>query len=102
MPVRDSLLQTDVPNEAELRDELKAELQTPKENGEPLIMIERHPSTTHLFVVWSRFEGLDQIVRSRLILDAYESVKGENEALKVTVSMGLTPAEASRMGIKTV
>ncbi len=37
--------------------------------------------------------------RSRMILDAFKEVRGEREALNVTVSMGLTPPEAQRMGI---
>lgn len=101
MPIRDSLDRVGVPNEAELRNELEAELRNAKQEGEPLIVIERpHPSTTHLFVIWSRFDDLEQIVRSRLILDAYENVKGKAEAAKVTVSMGLTRGEADRMGIR--
>ena len=101
MPVRDSLEKVGVPNEAELRSEIEAELRNAKPDGEPLIVIERpHPSTTHLFVIWSKFGDLEQIVRSRLILDAYENVKGKAEAAKVTVSMGLTQVEAGRMGIK--
>lgn len=101
MPVRDSLNRGEVPSEAELRSELEGELRHAKDEGEPLIIIDRpNSSTTHLFVVWSKFAELEQIVRSRLILDAYEAVRGQGEALKVTVSMGLTRVEAERMGIK--
>jgi hypothetical protein len=101
MPIRDSLNRGEVPSETELRSELEKELRNPKDEGEPLIVIERpNSSTTHLFVVWSKLAELEQIVRSRLILDAYQAVKGEKEALKVTVSMGLTQEEAERMGIK--
>jgi hypothetical protein len=50
-------------------------------------------------VIWSRFDGLEQLVRSRIILDVFGEVRGEHEASNVTVSMGLTPAEARRMGI---
>jgi hypothetical protein len=101
MPVRESLLRYEIPGEAELRSQIEAELRTPSDNGEPVISIERpHPSTTHLFVVWSRFEHVDQLVRSRIILDAFRAARGEQEALAVTVSMGLTPTEADRMGIR--
>jgi hypothetical protein len=100
MPVRETLNRTAVPDEAELRRQIEAELRQPTDNPEPVIIVERpHPTTTHLFVIWSRFEGLEQIVRSRIILDAFSDVRGEREALNVTVSMGLTPAEAGRMGI---
>jgi hypothetical protein len=40
------------------------------------------------------------MVRSRIILDAYNEAKGEQEALKVTAAMGLTREEATRLGIK--
>jgi hypothetical protein len=100
MPVRETLDRGVLPVEAELKRQLEAELRNPTNNPEPVIVIERpHPTTTHLFVIWSLFDGLEQVVRSRIVLDAFEEVRGEREALNVTVSMGLTPAEASRMGI---
>ena len=100
MPVRETLIHSALPEEGELQRLLEAELRIPTNNPEPVFVVERpHPTTTHLFVIWSRFDGLDQVVRSRIILDAFGVVRGEREALNVTVSMGLTPAEASRMGI---
>ena len=100
MPVRDQLARNDLPQEGELRAALEAELRAPHAEGEPVIVIERpNPSTSHVFVIWFRFDGFEQTVRSRLVLDAYLAAKGEPEAMKVTVAMGLTPAEATRMGI---
>ena len=101
MPIRETgLRRHGVPSEDKLRDELAAELRGPKEEGEPEIIIE-HPSpgTTHLYVIWSRWEGLEQLVRSRVILDAFTAARGEKESVAVTVSMGLTRAEAERLGI---
>jgi hypothetical protein len=100
MPVRNTLQRHELPQEADLRDELIGELRTPREAGEPDIVIEQPGTgTVHLYVKWARWNGLEQTVRSRIILDAYTAVKGEQEALKVTVAMGLTPTEAERMGI---
>jgi hypothetical protein len=100
MPIRDTLKQHDVADEKQLRTELEAELRSPKDTGEPEIVIERtNPATTHLFVIWSKWEHLVQMVRSRIILDAYAGTMGDEETNKVTVSMGLTPDEASRLGI---
>jgi hypothetical protein len=83
-----------------LRRQLEDEMRHPHENGEPLIIIERpQRHTTHLFVIWASFDGFKQEVRSGLILDAYEAVHGEQAALDVTASMGLTPEEAKRAGI---
>lgn len=101
MPVRDRLRSNEVDGEETLRAELKTELENPKSSGEPDIVIERpNPSTSHLFVIWSKWSDLEQMVRSRIILDAYTAVKGEEEAIKVTVAMGLTPSEADRLGLK--
>ena len=49
MPVRDTLKRQDLPGEDELRAELKAELDQPKDAGEPDIVIERpNPATGRL------------------------------------------------------
>jgi hypothetical protein len=91
----------DLPEEGSLRADLKGELQNPKDSGEPEIVIERpNPSTTHLYVIWSKWNGFEQMVRSRIILEAYHEARGEEESVKVTVAMGLTPSEADRLGIK--
>ncbi len=37
--------------------------------------------------------------RSQLILTAVENVFGKEEALRITIVMGLTPAEAENIGI---
>lgn len=102
MPVREgSLRKPGVPDEKTLRGELEAELRNPKDSGEPDIIIDRaNPSTTHLYVIWSKWGDLEQMVRSRIILDAFTEVRGEEEAIDVTVSMGLTPSEADRLGVK--
>lgn len=100
MPVRDHLIYTPLPEEPELQMVLEAELREPTDNPEPIILIRRvRPRCTHLFVIWSKFDDLHQSVRSRIILNAFGSVRGELEASLVMVSMGLTQAEADRLGI---
>lgn len=101
MPVREGTLRrTDLPSEEELRNELQSELAEPHDAGEPEIIIERpSPGTTHLYVIWSRWEGLEQTVRSRIILDAYEADHDAADVLTVTVAMGLTPDESKKLGI---
>lgn len=100
MPVRDNLTQSALPSETALQAELENELRSPKASGEPDIVIERpHPTTIHLVVIWSKFQGIEQVIRSSIILDAFVAAKGIPEAQKVTVAMGLTPDEAQRMGI---
>jgi len=102
MPVRErKLTRTGLPDEEALRAELRAELEGPHDRGEPEIIVERpNPATTHLFAIWAKWDDLEQMVRSRIILDAYREARGEAEALKVTVAMGLTPSEAERLGIE--
>jgi hypothetical protein len=100
MPLRDALNRPGVSGEQDLQNELIKEIRDPKERGEPDIIVERpNASTIHLFVIWSKWENLDQMVRSRIILDGYAAAVGEQEALKVTVAMGLTKPEADRLGI---
>jgi len=101
MPVRDSLKDRKVRGESVLLAELKAELTDPKKTGEPDIVIERpNVGTVHLYVIWSKWKDLEQRIRSRIILEAYERVKGDAESLKVTVAMGLTRKEADSLGVK--
>jgi hypothetical protein len=101
MSVREGQLKKiGVPSEAELRRILEAEFCHPKESGEPEIIIERPTrGTTHLYVIWARWDDMEQVVRSRIILDAFQAAKGDEEMVQVTVSMGLTPDEAKRIGI---
>ncbi len=101
MPIKQrGLDRRDVGSEAELRNALQAEFAHPQQTGEPEIIIEQSsPGTTHLYVIWSRWDDLEQVVRSRIVLDAFAAARGEAEALQVTISMGLTPAEAVRLGI---
>ena len=101
MPVRIGLGRPEVEGEQDLREEIKAELLSAKPTGEPVIIIDRpHVGTTHLYVIWSKWGGLEQRVRSRIVYDAFAEAKGTDEADNVTVAMGLTPDEADRLGIK--
>ena len=101
MPVRHSLREKRVHGERALRAELIAELAHPKKTGEPDIVIEKpYPSMVHLYVIWKKWKDLEQTARSRIILDAYTEAKGDVEADKVTVAMGLTRKEAADLGVK--
>ena len=102
MSVREKLLKKNIPAESALKAALKAELDHPNpiEGSEPEIIIEKpSPSTTHLYVIWSEWKDLEQLIRSRIVMDAYEETKGAEEALNVTFAMGLTREEANRLGI---
>lgn len=102
MPIRRYGVQVrGVSGEEKLQRELEAELRSEKETGEPVIIIQQpNPQTIHLFVIWSQWADLEQVIRSRIIMDAFAAVNGDEEAHKVTVAMGLSVEEAKRLGIK--
>lgn len=85
-----------------LKDLLVAEIRQPTTNEEPLILVEEQQAnrTVHLYVIWESWAGISARERSEIVLDAYEEAKGGVEAARVTVSMGLTKAEAERLGLK--
>jgi hypothetical protein len=94
-------MHADMPEEQNLRAELVDELRGKNAAGGPEIIIDcPNPFTTHLYVIWEKWKGLEQIVRSRIILDAYTETEGDKEATKVTIAMGLTQDEADRLGIR--
>jgi len=54
---------------------------------------------TSWYLVWDKFEGIDDEERSRLILLAIEEAFVKPEALRVTIAMGITSEEARNLGI---
>lgn len=50
-----------------------------------------------LHVVWDRWEGIPHHERSEIILDAYESVRGEDNLMRMAGVWGFTPREAEQM-----
>ncbi len=69
---------------------------------EPLLMElddKKRSSTTHLYVIWEDWTRIDQQTRAEIIMEAYAAARGTANALRVTIAMGLTKAEAKRMGI---
>ncbi len=89
----------------DLLNRLLAEWRSPQvsEDAEPVIIEERpgnYDRVNHLYVVWSDWEDLSPLERSKLILQAYEQYRGNDLAASITLAMGLTPAEARQMGIE--
>lgn len=71
--------------------------------GEPLIIEEsplRGGRANHLYVIWSDWNDLTPIERSKLIMQAYTQFRGSELADSVTLAMGLTPDEARHMNIE--
>ena len=67
------------------------------------VIIEESAGTSqpvHVYVIWDDWPPLGSIERSEVIMDAYEQVHGRGQTANVTVALGLTPAEADRLGIR--
>ena len=103
MPLRNRRSAERTPETSDLQLRLVEEWRDPSEEAEePVIIEETHAENlpTHLYVIWRAWGDLSQRDRSEIIMDAYEEVRGPDGALLVSVAMGLTPAEAERMGIR--
>jgi hypothetical protein len=91
------------PGHLTLRNELIGEWRNPKTGkaAEPVIH-EADPGNDepiHLYVVWSKWQGLAPTDRSEVILDAFEAVRGPDQMTRVAVAMGFTPEEAPAFGL---
>ena len=82
-------------------NELAAEWKNPSQNVEPEILLERDRERriVHVYVIWSKWAGVDRILRSEIVMDAAAQALPEDEVLNIIVAMGLTPDEADRSGI---
>jgi hypothetical protein len=88
-----------------LFEQLLSEWRSPDTGHDEPVIIEESPGNderaNHLYVVWSAWETLTPIERSRLILQAYERYRGHDMANSVTLAMGLTPREAELMSLNS-
>jgi hypothetical protein len=104
MPIKHRLERQRPPNAAELTRMLIDEWRSPKEAGEPLIVIEgKEGQPQHIYVIWDAWGDLNQTERSDIIMDVVENLTGEHsipDDSLVTVAMGLTKEEARRMHIE--
>lgn len=82
---------------------LAEEIKNPQAGmAEPVIVLENQGQQTpaHLYVIWSEWGQLTQLERSEIALEAYREAKGSDLASHLRVALGLTAAEAERMGIE--
>jgi len=100
MPVKE-MSRKPSPQAEELRELLAREWRKPAKSGEPVILQRTGDAThsTHLIVVWAKWDSLTQEERSEIIMDAYQETHSPEQVLNVTVAMGLTPDEAEKMKI---
>jgi len=104
MPIRNRLNRTLPPNSSELIRMLMEEWTKPKNEGQPVIVLEGgKEQPQHIYVIWDQWQGLDQTQRSEIIMDVVEHLSGPHalaDISLVTVAMGLTTEEAKRLGIE--
>lgn len=103
MPVRKLVRAAPHPDAARLRELLEEEWRRgDSANAQPVILEDRPRSgqPLHVYVIWDEWADLRQVERSEIIMQAMEAVRGPDAAADVTVAMGLTSAEAERMGIQ--
>ena len=89
----------------QLEDDLVQEWLHPQPDAvEPIIIEDTDQGyrggVTRLYVIWSRWDGLDEIERSEVIAGACERTRGRDYVLKVLSAEGLTPEDAARLGIE--
>jgi hypothetical protein len=85
---------------AALVEELVDELREQREFGQPLIEVETFPRTglVGVTVLWDKWDGLPDIQRTAVILEAYTRANGESAASQVAFAIGMTTAEAAEIG----
>lgn len=103
MPIK-KLVRDAPPGADELVARLGDEWRSPGDATDAPVIVEepvpRVADAIRLYVIWDRWGQLPLVRRSELIMDAYESGHTEQEASRVTSALGLTHAEARRMGLR--
>ena len=102
MPVRD-IKPSFFEEHTELVRLLAAEWSNPNPSAaEPVIGIERGLDglPAHVYVVWSKWEYVDRVERSEIVMEAATIALSPEEVNNITIAMGLTPEEAPSMGIQ--
>jgi hypothetical protein len=103
MPVIKRKLHAEHPKHAELVAELVRHLQGGPGLPEMPRIIEEDDAlskTTRVYVLWDEWGSVTERERSEIILEAYQQAFDQQTMLRITVAMGVTPAEAASLGLK--
>lgn len=103
MPVKKLIKRGPSPEAAELTRRLVSEWRARNSKAEQPIILEETGGANqpmHVYVIWDEWDDLSQAERSSVIMDAFEERYGKTKSLNVTVAVGLTSAEAQRMGLE--
>ena len=102
MPVKQLERHRPSPSARVLVQRLAAEWSSPSSTAsQPVILEERNApdGPMHVYVVWDDWADLSGVERSEVVMEALEQRYGREQALNVTVAMGLTTPEAERLNI---
>ena len=94
-PVIDPSLVNDIAQELRL--------QQPEGSPDAPLIIEeesRYTDRIHVTVIWDRWAQVGPEERSRMILEAYETVRGPGTFLNPTSALGLTHADAKKLDVE--
>jgi len=100
------LIKPDPPRQyPDLAATLAEELRLQQPDGPPdapLIIEEqmRFTDRIHVTVIWDLWAKIAFEDRSRIILDAYERVRGASAILTLSAALGLTHADAKKLGVE--
>lgn len=97
MPVETRKLKSDPPGYTALVAKLEKELDGTSKTGPRIIEEEQFGKRIHVTVIWAAWKDLPPEERGRAIMDAYERARPD-DVLRITIALGLTPAEADRLG----
>ena len=94
-----------LPENPDLVADLAQELRLMRPDGDPaapLIIEEkmRLSDRIHVTVIWDLWGEVAPEDRSRIILDAYERVRGASAILTLSAALGLTHANAKKVGVE--
>ena len=86
-------------------DAIAQELRLMRPDGDPdapLIIEEqiRLTDRIHVTVIWDLWGKVAPEDRSRIILDAYERVRGASAILTLSAALGLTHADTKKLGVE--
>ena len=102
MPVREIKPERTIEHDS-LVHELGAEWTRPNSAApEPVTYLERAKDgrPERVYVLWNKWTGIEGVERGEIIMEAAESVFGLDDALSISVVVGMTQPEAQRMGFK--
>jgi hypothetical protein len=70
--------------------------------AEPIILEESAPGAriAHVYVIWSKWEQMDRVERSEIIMEAAQRRLGPQDLANISIAMGLSAQEAQRLGLK--